>query len=55
MGEFVRTLPVFRDRNVDFLPQAAADCAEILDQENGLDAVIAIANDSLPSNLRETA
>ena len=30
MGEFVRTLPVFRDYNVDLLPQAAADCAEIL-------------------------
>ena len=55
MGEFVRTLPVFRDYNVDLLLQAAADCAEILDQKNGLDAVIDIVNDSMSSNLRETA
>ena len=55
MGELVRTLPVFRDYNIDLLPQAAADCAEILSQDNGLDAVIDVVNGSLPSNLRETA
>ncbi len=55
MGELVRTLPVFRDYNIDLLPQAAEACAEILGQDNGLDAVIDVVNDSLPSNLRETA
>ena len=55
MGELVRTLPVFRDYNIDLLPQAAEACAEILSQDNGLDAVIDVVNDSLPSNLRETA
>ena len=55
MGEIVRGLPVFRDYNTDLLPQAAADCAEILAQDDGLDAVIEVVNESLPSNLRETA
>jgi tellurite resistance protein len=55
MGEIVRVLPVFRDYNTDLLPQAAADCAEILAQDDGLDAVIEVVNESLPSNLRETA
>ena len=55
MGEIVRVLPVFRDYNTDLLPQAAADCAEILAQDYGLDAVIEVVNESLPSNLRETA
>ena len=55
MGEIVRVLPVFRDYNTDLLPQAAADFAEILAQDDGLDAVIEVVNESLPSNLRETA
>jgi tellurite resistance protein len=37
------------------LPQLAEDCAEILGQKNGLDAVIEVVAGSLPEHLRETA
>ena len=40
MGEIVRTLPIFRDYNADLLPKAAEDCAEMLAQGGGLDAVL---------------
>jgi tellurite resistance protein len=55
MGEMVRILPVFRDFNPDLLPKLSEDCAEILSQKDGLDAVIKIIADSLPPKLRETA
>ena len=55
MGEVVRILPVFRDFNADLLPSIAENCAEILGQDDGLEAVIEIINESLPDNLRETA
>ena len=55
MGEMVRILPVFRDFNPELLPQLAEDCAEILGQKNGLDAVIEVVAGSLPEHLRETA
>ena len=55
MGEMVRIFPVFRDFNQELLPKLSEDCAEILGQKDGLDAVIEIIADSLPPNLRETA
>ncbi len=55
IGEIVRTLPIFRDYNADSLPKAAEDCAEILGQDGGLDAVLETISDALPDQLRETA
>ena len=51
MGEIVRTLPIFRDYNADLLPKAAEDCAEMLAQSGGLDAVIAHERSRSASNI----
>ena len=55
IGEIVRTLPIFRDYDADSLPKAAEDCAEMLGQDGGLDAVLESISDALPDQLRETA
>ena len=55
IGEDVQRLPVFNDFDVDMLPVAAADCAEILSEEDGLDTAIALIKSALPEKLRETA
>jgi uncharacterized tellurite resistance protein B-like protein len=55
IGEIVRTLPIFRDYNADLLPKAAEDCAEMLAQDGGLDAVLETVKDALPDHLRVTA
>ena len=55
IGEIVRTLPVFRDYDPEILPKAAEDCAEILGQEDGLEAVLGLIVEALPEKLRETA
>lgn len=55
IGEIVRTLPVFNDYDENGLTKAAADCAELLAAENGLDAALEITARSLPDKLRETA
>lgn len=53
--EIVRTLPVFNDYDVKKLTRVAGDCAALLDQEDGLDAVIGLIKEALPEKLRETA
>lgn len=55
IGEDVQRLPVFRGYDADMLPVAAADCAEILNSEDGLDTVLAMIKGALPEELRETA
>jgi len=55
IGEIVKTLPAFREYNVDLLPESARSCAHLLQQEKGMDNVLALIRDSLPDHLRETA
>lgn len=55
IGEEVQRLPVFRDYDVGNLARAAADCAAILQDEEGLDTVLGIVQGALPESLRETA
>lgn len=55
IGEIVRYLPVFGDYDAQLLPNTAAACAEMIDDENGLDKTIALIKVSLPTRLRETA
>ena len=55
IGEIVRTLPVFRDYDSAHLPKAAEDCAEVLGQEDGLDAVMGLIVEALPEKFHETA
>ncbi len=55
IGNICMMLPAFEGYDVDRLPQAARDCAEMLDQENGLDKTIDFIANELPEELRETA
>ena len=55
IGNICMMLPAFEGYDVDQLPQAARDCAEMLDQESGLDKTIDFIVDELPEELRETA
>jgi tellurite resistance protein len=55
IGDIVRTLPVFRDFDHHRLLAASRECAEILQEPDGLDAVLGLIRSALPESLRETA
>ena len=55
IGEEVQRLPIFRDYDIELLPQAAAECAEFLNSEDGLDKLLANVKLGLPKKLYETA
>lgn len=55
IGDLVRTLPVFRDFNIEDLPDVASACVDLLDRDDGLDKAMTLINDSLPTRLKETA
>jgi tellurite resistance protein len=55
IGETVRNLPVFRDFDEEELPDVTRACAEILNDEEGLDDALDFIRDTLPAKLRETA
>jgi tellurite resistance protein len=55
IGEIVSHLPVFRSFDRDSLSRIAAACADLLQQEDGLDVVLAAIKAALPPRLRETA
>ncbi|MEX2618407.1 MAG: tellurite resistance TerB family protein [Alphaproteobacteria bacterium] len=55
IGEIVRHLPAFREYDVSLLPETARSCAEMLNAESGMEAVLDIILRSVPTELRETA
>lgn len=55
IGRIVTHLPVFRDFDATRLPFIAEECIAKLDDENGLDRVVAEMKEALPASLRETA
>ncbi len=55
IGELTRKLPVFRDFDHDRLLTLAQDCSSILQEKDGLAAVLGLVHDALPEPLRETA
>lgn len=55
IGDIVRTLPVFRDFDHHRLVAVAQECAAILQERDGLDAVLGLIKDAVPDTLRETA
>lgn len=55
IGSIVQHLPIFRDYDVDLLPSAASNCTAMLDDEEGLETVLALVEAALPEKLRETA
>lgn len=55
IGEIVQTLPVFRDYNRERLVNAAEDCGNALQDEDGLEKVLDTIADALPQKLYDTA
>jgi hypothetical protein len=55
IGEIIGSLPVFEGYNKDLLTDAARSCAELLDDEDGLEKAFAVIQSALPPKLRETA
>ena len=55
IGEMVSHLPIFSGFDTERLPEIAADCADLLADEDGLDKAFAAMRDALPERLRETA
>jgi len=55
IGDIVRSLPVFRGFNDDKIIPVARECAAILQEREGLDAIIGLVKEALTPSLRETA
>ncbi len=55
IGELVRHLPVFQGFDLNRLPDVVGACLAFLDDEDGLDKLIAEIREALPERLYETA
>lgn len=55
IGELVKTLPVFREFEMLKLLPATQECAQILKEPDGYDAVLGLIKEALPAHLCETA
>src|SRR5947209_5996271 len=55
IGHLVRTLPVFRGFDENRLLTVSQECAAILEERDGLDAVLGLIRDAVPEELRDTA
>lgn len=55
MGRQVRHLPIFRDFDPERIIEVGKDCAELLEQEDGLEVALERIAAALPGPLRETA
>ncbi len=55
IGELTRTLPIFRDFEEHRLVPVSQECAAILREQDGLNAVLGLVKEALPQELRETA
>ncbi|MGB5950182.1 MAG: tellurite resistance TerB family protein [Parvibaculum sp.] len=55
IGDIVKQAPAFRKFDTERLIPIARECASILQEDGGLDAVFGLVKDALPPHLRETA
>jgi tellurite resistance protein len=55
MGDMVRNLPVFNGFDEQDLPDATRACAELLNDEDGLEKAIDFIHTKVPTRLYETA
>ena len=55
IGRRIRTLPVFRDFDPERLVPVSQECSQILQDDDGLNAVLGLVAVALPAHLRETA
>src|SRR5690242_15457653 len=55
IGNLVRGMPVFAGFDEEGIIAAARRCQEILQRDDGLDAILASVRDDVPSRLHDTA
>lgn len=55
IGDVVKHLPVFKDYEEAKLLETSRDCAELLNNDDGLERVLNVILAGLPEKLRETA
>ena len=55
IGDLSKHLPAFRDFDHSRLLATAQDCGAILQENEGLDAILGLVKVALPEHLRETA
>ena len=55
MGDIVKHLPVFRDYDLSKISGAAAACAELLADPDGLEKALELIAQTLPAKIHETA
>lgn len=55
IGHLVRTLPAFRDFDEHRLLSVSQECAAILQERDGFEAVLGLVRQAIPEELRETA
>ncbi len=55
IGRLVQTLPAFSGFDPERLTHVAQECGEILQEDTGLQTVLALIREGLPPVLRETA
>lgn len=55
IGEIIMGLPVFADYHRELLTKSVQACADLLDDEEGLDKALDLIEAALPHKLRETA
>lgn len=55
ISNIVNHLPVFADYDADHLPRISQTVFDLLEQEDGLDALFGLIREALPERLNETA
>jgi uncharacterized membrane protein YebE (DUF533 family) len=55
IADIVRSLPVFIGFDAGRIPNTAQSCSELLQAEEGLDAIVGMVTGALPATLHETA
>jgi tellurite resistance protein len=55
MDLLIRTLPIFKSFDRSRLVTAAQECADILDDTEGMNTVLGLVTNQLPAKLKETA
>ena len=55
IGSVVRNLPIFQEFSEDALTFVCGQCADILDDDNGMNNVLDLIADTIPAKLSDTA
>ena len=55
IGSVVRNLPVFHGFSQEALPFVCGQCADVLDDDNGMMKILDLIEETIPAKLRDTA